>query len=402
MNTLQPRVTTLRSIADLVLASTSTTPSHALQFARSSRPLYPWQPKCRTTAAYSTQASPRQLLVATTTSAGRPQVTRLSSASTKGTSSRYSHNATTPRASHSVASPVIHEPVVHDVFEETTGTWQYVVADPATLTAVIIDPVLDYSPTTHTVSTEAADSLLSLIMFWGYKVDMILETHAHADHLTAASYLQHRLALQQGHRPLIGIGKRIGQVQRLFGERYGIPKDEYEDVFDKLFDDDETFAIGGLEAKATHLPGHTPDHLGYKIGNNVFCGDSIFHADIGTARCDFPGGSSTDLFASGRKLLALPDEVKIWTGHDYPPEGRDAPVPWMTVRQHKQRNKHLREGVTEQEFVALRDERDAKLGEPRLLHQSLQMNIRAGRLPKPTTSGPAMLHLPLKVRGLRW
>jgi glyoxylase-like metal-dependent hydrolase (beta-lactamase superfamily II) len=156
---------------------------------------------------------------------------------------------------------------VHDVFEEQTGTWQYVVADPTTMTAVITDPVLNYCPTTQTVSTEAADSLLSLIMFWGYKVDMILETHAHADHLTAASYLQSRLALELGRKPLIGIGKRIGQVQRMFGERYGVPKDEYEDVFDKLFDDDETFAIGALEAQAIHLPGHTPDHLGYKIGS---------------------------------------------------------------------------------------------------------------------------------------
>ncbi|KAJ9604742.1 hypothetical protein H2200_010856 [Cladophialophora chaetospira] len=314
-----------------------------------------------------------------------------------------SRSATRQRASHSNAAPPSQEPIIHDVFEKTTGTWQYVVADPTTMTAAIIDPVLDFDPATQTISTQAADSLLSLIMFWGYKVDMILETHAHADHLTAASYLQSRLALQQsGHMPLIGIGKRIEQVQRVFGERYGVPENECQNVFDKLFDDDEEFEIGSLKAKAIHLPGHTPDHLGYHIGSNVFCGDSIFHADIGTARCDFPGGSSTNLFASGRKLLALGDEVKVWTGHDYPPEGRDTPVPWMTVRQHKQQNKHLKEGVSEREFVALRDERDAKLGEPRLLHQSLQMNIRAGRIPKSASSGPAMLHLPLKGKGMKW
>ncbi len=136
------------------------------------------------------------------------------------------------------------------------------------MSAVIIDPVLDYSRETQTVTTKAADSLLFLIMFWGYKVEMILETHAHADHLTAASYLQSRLTLQQGGlKPLIGIGKRIGQVQKMFGGRYGVSKEEYDGVFDKLFDDDETFEIGTLKAKAIHLPGHTPDHMGYQIGS---------------------------------------------------------------------------------------------------------------------------------------
>ena len=136
--------------------------------------------------------------------------------------------------------------------------------------------------------------------------------------------------------------------------------------------------------------------------DNVFCGDSIFHADIGSARCDFPGGSSANLFASGRKLLSLPDDVKIWTGHDYPPEGRGAPVPFMTVQQHRQRNQHLKDGITQEDFVTRRDERDAKLAEPKLLHQSLQWNIRAGRLPKPTSAGRLMLHLPLKMKGVEW
>jgi glyoxylase-like metal-dependent hydrolase (beta-lactamase superfamily II) len=161
------------------------------------------------------------------------------------------------------------EPTIHDVFESKTGTWQYVVADPSTLTAVIIDPVLDYDPATQVVTTHTADSLLSLINEKGYKVDRILETHAHADHLTAASYLQNRIAQEQGYRPPIGIGKRIEQVQKLFDQRYGIPAEEYEGVFDKLFDDDETFNIGNLRAMATHLPGHTPDHLGYKIGGQT-------------------------------------------------------------------------------------------------------------------------------------
>ncbi|KAL1955961.1 hypothetical protein VTO42DRAFT_7946 [Malbranchea cinnamomea] len=294
------------------------------------------------------------------------------------------------------------EPTIHDMFESKTSTWQYVVADPSTSKAVIIDPVLDYEPATQVVSTSTADSLLSLVKEKGYKVDMILETHAHADHLTAASYLQTRLAHEQGYTPLIGIGKRIDQLQRLFGKRYGIAADEYQGVFGKLFDDDETFTIGTLTGVAMHLPGHTPDHMGYRIGDNVFCGDSIFHADIGTARCDFPGGSAENLYKSGRRLLELPDHIKIWTGHDYPPADRGKPVPWMTVKDHKRQNKHLKFGISEDEFVALRKERDAKLAAPKLLHQSLQMNIRAGRLPKATESGSRMLHLPLNLDNVQW
>ncbi|KAH8817200.1 putative metallo-beta-lactamase domain protein [Xylogone sp. PMI_703] len=302
-------------------------------------------------------------------------------------------------ASYSTAAIQSQEPIIHSVFESKTGTWQYVVADPSTLTAVIIDPVLDYDPATQALTTSSANSLLSLVKQNGYKVTWILETHAHADHLTAATYLQKCLAEQQGHRPPIGIGKRIGKVQELFSRRYGVPEEEYQTVFDVLLDDNQTIDIGELTATVMHLPGHTPDHLGYKIGDNVFCGDSLFHADIGTARCDFPGGSAHNLFDSGRKLLNLPDHVKIWPGHDYPPEGREA-IPCMTVQEHKNQNKHLRDGVTEEQFVALRKERDQKLGEPRLLHQSLQINIRAGRLPQPTESGHRMLRLPLKTAGL--
>ncbi|EOD46900.1 hypothetical protein CDV56_109463 [Neofusicoccum parvum] len=173
------------------------------------------------------------------------------------------------RASHSAKASTAKEPTIHDVFESKTGTWQYVVADPSTLTAVIIDPVLDYDPATQVITTGMADALLSLVEENNYKVDRILETHCHADHLSAASYLQNRLAQKQGHRPPIGIGKRIGNVQRLFGQRYGVPEEEYEGVFVKLFDDDEAFSIGDLTATAIHLPGHTPDHLGYKIGGMI-------------------------------------------------------------------------------------------------------------------------------------
>lgn len=158
------------------------------------------------------------------------------------------------------------QPTVHNIFEHVTGTWQYIVADPSTSTAVIIDPVLDYDPATQAITTQSADALLSFVQEKGYKIEKILETHAHADHLTASSYLQSRLAQIQNFKPPIAIGKRIDQVQNLFGKRYGLEKDEYTNVFNKLFDDDETFSIGNLTAKAIHLPGHTVDHLGYQIG----------------------------------------------------------------------------------------------------------------------------------------
>lgn len=170
------------------------------------------------------------------------------------------------RASYSTEVSPADQPVIHDLFEGVTGTWQYIVADPASSHAVIIDPVLDYDPATQIISTRSADAIRSIVLSKGYIIDAILETHVHADHLTAASYLRSRLALRQEHTPIIGIGKRIGVVQTLFGQRYGIPPEEYEGVFDKLFDDDEAFDIGELKATAIHIPGHTPDHLGYKVG----------------------------------------------------------------------------------------------------------------------------------------
>lgn len=317
-----------------------------------------------------------------------------------------------------------HEPLIHSMYEKRTGTWQYVVADPSTKRAIIIDPVLDYDAATHTISTSTADAILALITENEYHVDKMLETHAHADHLTAASYLQHRLSQQQqGCKPGIGIGRRIKQVQEAFARKYGIAADEYEGVFDHLFQDDETFDIGELTVKVIHLPGHTPDHVGYQVAGtsllrlmlsymparrsslagNVFCGDSILHADIGSARCDFPGGSAKSLYASTRKLLDLPDNVKIWTGHDYPAcPGRCEAVPWMTVRDHKKKNKHLSQDVEEEDFLRLRQERDAGLAAPKLLDASLQINIRAGRLPRPTPGGKRLIHLPMQIEGEGW
>ncbi|KAL5050596.1 hypothetical protein BDW71DRAFT_194366 [Aspergillus fruticulosus] len=298
------------------------------------------------------------------------------------------------------------EPTIHSIFESRTGSWQYIVADASTRTAVIIDAVLDYNPATQEISTASADALLALIKKEGYHVSMILETHVHADHLTAASYLQARLAQEQGgdHRPAIGIGEHIGQVQRVFGEKYGIPPDEYRDVFGRLFKDNETFTVGSLAATALHLPGHTPDHMGYRIGDNIFTGDTLFHVDLGTARCDFPFGSAQSLFRSGHRLLSFPRHVRIWTGHDYPPDGPGGrpPVACTSVGEHREKNKHLKTGFSEEDFVALRKGRDEKLAPPRLLHAALQINIRGGRMPRVTGEGLRLIHLPLRLDEAKW
>ncbi|KAK5653648.1 hypothetical protein OQA88_8678 [Cercophora sp. LCS_1] len=306
-------------------------------------------------------------------------------------------NTPKPRG-YATTTPTTTEPVIHPVFEQRTGTFQYLVADASTNEAVIIDPVLDYDKCSHTITTTSADALLSLVREKGYNITRILETHAHADHLTASFYLQRQLAGKQGNKPPVCIGNRIGRVQTFFAQRYGIEADEYEGVFDELLGDDEEFEIGKLKAKAIHLPGHTPDHMGYMIGDNVFCGDSLFHTDIGTARCDFPGGSAHALYHSARKVLSLPEHVKIWTGHDYPPEGVREPVPAVSVGEHRKTNRHLKDGVTEDEFVAMRSERDSNLAAPRLLHESLQVNVRAGRLPKANDAGMRLMRVPLKVK----
>ncbi|KAK4647223.1 uncharacterized protein QC761_123510 [Podospora bellae-mahoneyi] len=303
-------------------------------------------------------------------------------------------------------------PIVHPIFEPVTGTWQYIIADPSTLAAAIIDPVLNFEPARNTVSTATADSLLDIVVQNNYKVGYLLETHTHADHLSASRYLQLKLA--QSTNPKTGIGKRIVQAQTTFAQKYGVEQSELEDVFDFLWEDDQTFRIGDLEAKVVHLPGHTPDHVGYLIGglflslsssvgdfdadrltlttaDNIFCGDSLFLPDVGSARCDFPGGDAVQLYHSVQTLFSLPPHHKIYTGHDYPSGDRSDPVPYTTVAEQQERNKHLKIGTTQQEFVNWRQERDSGLGEPRLLHQSLQVNIRGGRLPR---SG--MLVLPLK------
>lgn len=276
------------------------------------------------------------------------------------------------------------EPIVHPLYERQTGTWQYIVACPETKAAVIIDPVLDLSTSDLQISTASADRLLEVVAQRGYDVVRLLETHAHADHLTAAAYIQKKLQYLRGSDSRVPIctGHRIKQVQTTFAARYKVGPEELENAFDHLFQDGEEFSIGKLSAVVLHLPGHTPDHSGYQIGANVFTGDSIFNPDVGTARCDFPDGDASVLYQSMQTLLSMPPTYKLYTGHDYPPidSGRD-PLPYVTVAEQLERNKHVKRGTKEDEFIAWRRERDAGLKEPKLLHPALQVNIRGGHLP---------------------
>lgn len=294
------------------------------------------------------------------------------------------------------------QPIVHPVFEKKTSTWQYIVACPSTKHAAIIDPVLDFDPASAAVSTQSADQLLSVASSQNYTVTHLLETHAHADHLTAAHYLQKTLPSHDSAPVPACIGEGISSVQKRWAKRYDIPDSELENAFDKLFHDDEEFKIGELSVKVMRLPGHTPDHVGYLIGDNVFAGDSIFNPDVGSARCDFPGGDSQDLYNSMMRLLALPDHAKLYTGHDYPPAGDQTqprePLAYVTVKEQKERNKHVGNNASKESFITWRTERDESLQEPRLIHQALQINIRGGRMPNPTSDGLRLLHVPVKVQ----
>lgn len=295
------------------------------------------------------------------------------------------------------------QPIIHSVYEPTTGTWQYIVACPTTKHAAVIDPVLDLDPASHTITTTSADSLLDLLAREAYTVHYLLETHAHADHLSASFYLQQRLAAAGHPRPPICIGRSIQRVQQTVAQRYGIPRAELDAAFDRLFDDGDHFAIGAVPAAVLALPGHTPDHIGYRVADNVFTGDSLFNPDVGSARCDFPGGDARALYASMKRLLALPPAVRLYTGHDYPPaaaaEGARArdPTPYATVAEQNERNKHAARGSCEEEFVRWRAQRDQALKEPRLIHPALQVNVRGGRLPARIQGGQVLLGFAVDV-----
>jgi glyoxylase-like metal-dependent hydrolase (beta-lactamase superfamily II) len=293
-------------------------------------------------------------------------------------------------------------PIVHSLYEPVTGTWQYVVADRMKREAAIIDPVLDYDKESGTIDISSADKLLKLIADNKYRVCYILETHAHADHLSASRYLQSILGHRQSDAPEVCIGQHILQVQQTFGALYSIPQAELENAFDRLLQDEEELVLGSLVIRVIHLPGHTPDHVGYIIGSNVFTGDSIFNPDVGSARCDFPGGSATTLYQSSRSLLSLPEHYRLYTGHDYPPSDRcidigtdeSKAVPYTTVKKQRLENKHLKAGTSEEEFVNWRNERDGGLQAPKLLVPSIRSNIRGGRLPRSSEDGFKIVKVP--------
>jgi glyoxylase-like metal-dependent hydrolase (beta-lactamase superfamily II) len=281
-------------------------------------------------------------------------------------------------------------PHVEARYHAETGTWSYVVSDPATRAAAIIDPVLDYEQKGARTSTVSAQALLDYVRGAGLELRWILETHAHADHLSAAAWLQERTGAP------IGIGAGIRSVQATFKPIYGLPPEFPTDgsQFDRLFQDGERFALGELEVEAIATPGHTSDSLSYRIGDAVFVGDSIFMPDGGTARCDFPGGDAQVLYASIQRLYALPDETRVFVCHDYGPGGRE-PRAQTTVGEQKRANIHVRADTTAAEFVDLRRKRDATLALPALILPAVQVNIRGGRLPPPDDNGRRFLSLPL-------
>ena len=285
------------------------------------------------------------------------------------------------------------QPTIQAFFDEATNTISYLVSDPASDAAAIIDPVLDYDPAAARTSTASADDMLAAAAAQGLHVTWVLETHAHADHLSAAHYIREQTGAA------IGIGGRITEVQKVFGQLFDAT-DVTDDgaVFDHLFADGERFAIGGLEAEVIHTPGHTPACISYHIGDAVFVGDTLFMPDYGTARADFPGGDAATLYRSIQRILALPDETRLFVGHDYLPEtGRTEFVWETTVGEERRANIHVGGGVSEADFVARRNARDAVLGKPKLILPSLQVNIRAGDLPPPEPSGKRFLKLPVNA-----
>ncbi|QCG99123.1 MBL fold metallo-hydrolase (plasmid) [Azospirillum sp. TSA2s] len=283
------------------------------------------------------------------------------------------------------------KPDVMPLFDEATNTVSYVVVDPATQAAALVDSVLDFDPKSGRTATASADRMIALVRERGLTVEWILETHVHADHLSAAPYLKDRV----GGR--IGIGEHIREVQKVFRTLFNMEPGFVADgrQFDHLFADGERFRIGQLEAQAIHTPGHTPADMTYVVGDVAFVGDTLFQPDYGTARCDFPGGDAHALYRSIRRILSLPPETRIFTGHDYKAPGRDEYSWESTVAEQRERNVHVRDGVSETEFVELRTARDRTLDMPKLILPSVQVNVRAGRLPPAEENGKRYLKIPI-------
>ena len=286
------------------------------------------------------------------------------------------------------------KPVISGFFDEPTNTISYLVADPATGKAAIIDPVFDYDHTVASVDTRSVRAMLEAATAAGYQVEWVLETHAHADHLSGAPYIKARTGAK------IGIGEHIRDVQRIFRPIFNASdlKTDGSD-FDHLFVEGERFAIGDLQVEVLYVPGHTPADVAYKIDDAVFVGDTLFMPDYGTARADFPGGDARQLYRSIKRLMALPPQTRLFMCHDYKAPGRDAYAWETTVAEERARNVHAREGVSEDEFVAMRNTRDEGLAAPRLLLPSIQVNIRAGKFPPAEANGVRYLTIPVEIKG---
>jgi glyoxylase-like metal-dependent hydrolase (beta-lactamase superfamily II) len=282
-------------------------------------------------------------------------------------------------------------PSVEVFFDPDTETYSYVVFDRAGGHAAVIDPVLDFDPKSGRTSTVGARRLVDFVRGNDLTVDWILETHAHADHLSAAPFVRDEVGGK------VGIGEHIREVQKIFRDVFNLEKTFLADgsQFDKLFADGETFRIGDLTGEVIFTPGHTPADMAWRIGDAVFVGDTLFMPDVGTARCDFPGGDAAVLYRSIRKLLALPDETRLFMCHDYPPGGQRNHQHLTTVGEQKRANIHVREGISEAEFVRMRTARDATLEMPRLIIPSVQVNVRAGNLPPPEDNGVVYLKVPV-------
>jgi glyoxylase-like metal-dependent hydrolase (beta-lactamase superfamily II) len=290
-------------------------------------------------------------------------------------------------------SATAHQASIRPFFDEATNTVSYLVFDPATRQGAVVDPVLDWDHRSGEADTRSADALIEAAKREGITIALILETHAHADHLTAAPYIK------QGCGGKIGIGEHIKDVQRIFRPVFAADdvKPEGGD-FDLLFRDGDRIALGNLEIEVIHTPGHTPACVCYRIGDDVFVGDTLFMHDYGTARADFPGGDARALFRSIKRLLALSPETRLWMCHDYKAPGRNDYAWQSTVSEQRAHNPHVKDGVTEDEFVAFRQARDAKLAAPTLLLPSIQVNIRAGRFPEAESNGVRYLKIPVKAR----
>ena len=284
------------------------------------------------------------------------------------------------------------KPEIRAFFDEPTNTVSYLVWDPATHEGVVIDPVLDFDHRSGEAEVQSADAILAEANKLGVKIKQVLETHAHADHLSGAPYIK----LKTG--ATVAIGEHIKEVQRIFRPVFNatdVSGDGSE--FDYLFKDGERFKLGGIDAEVMYTPGHTPACISYKIGDAVFVGDTMFMPDYGTARADFPGGNAHELYRSIKRILSLPNETRLFMCHDYKAPGRDQYAWETTVGEEKARNVHMHEGVSEDEFVNMREARDATLAAPLLLLPSIQVNIRAGKFPPAEANGVHYLKVPVKL-----